>query len=366
MNIDLSAEPKDPRSFAETVSVHARRWMGSIAWGAYRGDNPGILIASMLLVIAVFAYVLRDTGFMSTINMLSIVRVSATITIMAVATVFVLCAGEIDLSIASIVPVSALVAAVALQQDYHFVIAALAGVCFGACVGLMNGLAIVFFRIPSFVVTLGTLGIMTGMAQVVTNATTISIDNRDFLFWFGGGSFGRIPVLAFWTLAALIIGSTVLSLSTTGRRVLATGANSNAARYSGIRTGRIKIGVMTASGLAGGLAGVLYDGQYAAANFTIGANDLLSVIAAAIIGGASLEGGKGTVLGAVVASLLVGTLNNALVLVGFGAPQQVMVQGVIIVAAVLVSSRGGATRRQRWQWLTTLEENEDHGRQKAH
>jgi ribose transport system permease protein len=141
-----------------------------------------------------------------------------------------------------------------------------------------------------------------------------------------------------------------------GRRVLATGANAPAARFSGIRTGRVKIGVLTTSGAAGGLAGVLYDGQYAAANFTIGSTDLLSVISAAIIGGAALEGGKGTVLGAVVASLLVGTLNNALVLVGFGAPQQVMVQGVIIVAAVVVSSRPG--RRARWRWLVALEEAE--------
>jgi ribose transport system permease protein len=274
--------------------------------------------------------------------------------------VFVLCAGEIDLSVASIAPVAALMTAVALDREYNFVFAALIGIGFGAVVGLANGLAVVFFRIPSFVVTLGTLGIMTGLAQVVTNANTISIANDEFLFWFGGGSFDGIPILAFWTLGALIIGSTILSLSPIGRRVLATGANANAARFSGIRTGRIKIGVMTASGISGGLAGVLYNGQYAAASFTIGANDLLSVIAAAIIGGASLEGGKGTVLGAVIASLLVGTLNNALVLVGFGAPQQVMVQGVIIVAAVLVSSRGG--RRVRWGWLTRLDEAEDRSR----
>src|SRR5262245_40515186 len=101
--------------------------VGSILWGAYRGDNPGILIGSMLVVIAVFAYLLRDTGFMSTMNMLSIVRVSTTITIMAIAMVFVLCAGEIDLSIASIIPVAALITALALQWEYNFVVAALIG-----------------------------------------------------------------------------------------------------------------------------------------------------------------------------------------------------------------------------------------------
>jgi ribose transport system permease protein len=346
--------PSEPRGAG--LWLRLRRWVGTTTWGAYRGDNPGILISAMLVLIAIFAYLLRDTGFMSPVNLLSIVRVSTTITIMSIAIVFVLCAGEIDLSIAAIVPVAALITALLLSWDYNFVLAALIGVLFGAGVGCLNGLAVVFFKIPSFVVTLGSMGIMQGLAQIVTNATTVSIANDPFFFWFGGGSIGSIPILAFWTLGALIVGSVILSRTAMGRRVLATGANAAAARFSGVRTGRVKVGVLTASGAAGGLAGVLYDGQYAAANFTTGASDLLSVISAAIIGGAALEGGKGTVLGAVVASLLVGTLNNALVLIGFGAPQQVMVQGVIIVAAVVVSSRPG--RHARWRWLVALEDAE--------
>ena len=162
--------------------LRLRRWVGTVAWGAYRGDNPGILIGAMLILIAIFAYLLRDTGFMSPINLLSIVRVSTTITIMAVAIVFVLCAGEIDLSIAAIVPVSALITAVLLSWDYNFVLAGLIGVLFGAGVGLMNGLAVVFFKIPSFVVTLGSMGIMQGLAQIVTNASTVSIADEFFPF----------------------------------------------------------------------------------------------------------------------------------------------------------------------------------------
>ena len=336
--------------------LRLRRSVGMVAWGAYRGDNPGLLIGAMLIVIAVFAYLLRNTGFMAPINLLNIVRISTTITIMAIPMVFVLCAGEIDLSIASIVPVAALITAVLLSWDYNFLLAALIGVLFGAGVGFLNGLAVVFFRIPSFVVTLGAMGIMQGLAQVVTNATTVSISNDAFLFWFGSGSIGPIPhsrLLVAWRLDHRLDDPLQ---DGGGRRVLATGANKNAARFSGIRTGRIKIGVLTATGTAGALAGVLYNGQWAAANFTLGSSDLLSVISAAIIGGAALEGGKGTVLGAVVASLLVGTLNNALIVIGFGAPQQVMVQGVIVVAAVVLSSRGG--RRARWNWLVRLEDAE--------
>ena len=332
-----------------------RRWLGWALWRAERGDNPGILIGAMIVVVAIFAIVLRDTGFMTVTNLLAIVRISTTITVMAVATVYVLCASEIDLSIASIIPVSALIAAVLLSSHYHFLVAAGAAVAFGALVGFLNGLVTVSCGIPSFVVTLGSMGVMQGLAQIITHTNTISIADDRFLFWFGSGAVGAVPILAFWSLGALLIGAVILSYTAVGRRVLATGANANAARFSGIRTERVKVGVLTASGAAGALAGVLYDGQYAAGDFTLGSTDLLPVIAAAIIGGCSLSGGKGSVVGAVVASLLVGTLNNALLLVGFGAPEQLIVQGIIIVAAVIVSSR--SARGGLWHWLAALEES---------
>jgi ribose transport system permease protein len=338
----------------DTVWTRCLRAAGWTVWRAYRGDNSGILIAAMIIIIAVFAVLLRNTGFMGAANLLSIVRISSPITVMAVATVFVLCAGEIDLSIASVVAVSALIAALLLSMDYNFVVAALVAVGFGAVVGLVNGLTTVFFKIPSFVVTLGSMGVMEGLAQIVTHTNTVSITNDSFLFWFGAGSIGGIPILAFWSLAYLVVGTVILSLTALGRKVLATGANADAARFSGIRTERVKIGVLVVSSASGALAGLLYDGQYAAGDFALGSSDLLSVIAAAIIGGSVLAGGKGSVVGAVVASLLVGTLNNALILMGFGAPEQLMAQGIIIVAAVIVSSRGG--RRPLWRWLRELEE----------
>ena len=331
----------------------ACRAVGWALWRARRGENPAILIGAMIAIVAFFSVLLRDTGFLTVVNLLAIVRLSTTTTVMAVATVYVLCAAEIDLSFASVVPVSALIAAVLLSWHCHFLVAAGTAVAFGALVGLVNGLATVFFGISSFVVTLGTMGVMQGLAQIVTHTNTISISDDRFLFWFGSGSVGPVPVLAFWSLGALVIGAVILSSTAVGRRVLATGANANAARFSGIRTERVKVGVMIASGAAGALAGVLYDGQYAAGDFTLGSGDLLPVIAAAVIGGCSLSGGKGSVVGAVVASLLIGTLNNVLFLAGFGAPDQLMVQGVIIVAAVIVGSRNG--RGTAWRWLAALD-----------
>jgi ribose transport system permease protein len=334
--------------------VRARQWLGGMVWRAPRGDGPGILIGAIVIIVAIFSVILRDTGFITAANLMAIVRISTTTTVMAVATVYVLCASEIDLSIASIIPVSALITAVLLSWHSYFLFAAGAGIAFGMLVGLVNGLATVFFRIPSFVVTLGSMGFMQGLGQIVTHTNTISISDDRFLFWFGSGSLGSVPILLFWSLTALVIGEVILSYTGLGRRVLATGANASAARFSGIRTERVKVGVMIASGAAGALAGVLYDGQYAAADFTLGTSDLLPVIAAAVIGGCSLSGGKGSVVGAVMASLLLGTLNNALLLAGFGSPMQLMVQGIIIVAAVIVGSSDG--RAKLWRWLAARDQ----------
>jgi ribose transport system permease protein len=325
-------------------------------WRSYTGENAGILFGAMLITVAIFGVLLREEGFLTVDNLLNIVRLSSTITVMAVATVFVISAGEIDLSIASVIPVAALIAAVLMAANWPFMLAVLAAIAFGAAVGLINGLITVGFGIPSFVVTLGMLGILGGLAQLITHTVTISISNADFLFWFGIGQIGPIPMLDLWSLAAFMVGAAVLSWTALGRRVLATGANRNAARFSGIRTSRIRVGVMVFSGIGGAIAGLLYDGQFGAAEFTTGSSDLLTVIAAAIIGGTLLAGGKGSVLGAVIGSLLMALLNNALILINLGAPEQLMVRGIIIVIAVIVSSRQ-AQRRDVWRWLAELEGN---------
>jgi len=308
----------------------------------------------MLVTVAIFGVLLRDEGFLSVDNLLNIIRLSATITVMAVATVFVISAGEIDLSIASVVAVAALIAALLMSMHYPFVLAAIAAIVFGMGVGLANGLVTVGFGIPSFVVTLGMMGILQGLAQQITHTVTVSISNLSFLYWFGQGQVGPIPILDLWSLAALVVGSILLSWTALGRKVLATGANRNAARFSGIRTGRIRVGVLVASGAAGALAGLLYDGQFAAAEFTTGSSDLLTVIAAAIIGGTLLAGGKASVVGAVVGALLIAMLNNALILINLGAPEQLIVRGIIIVIAVIASSRQTRSR-EVWGWLAALE-----------
>jgi ribose transport system permease protein len=321
-----------------SAAQRVRQSIGETLLRAYRGENSGALILVMLVVIGIFAVMLRDTSYFSTNNFLGIVRQTAAITVMAVPTVYVIAAGEIDLSIAAVVPVAAFIAAIYLP-GYGTVPAAAAALGFGAAVGLINGLVTVRFRIPSFVVTLGMLSILQGFALRITGVISVAVKDKAFTDVFGNGYVGPLSVALIWSLGIVAVGFVILAWTPAGRAVLATGANPNAARFSGIRTDRVKIAALTASGMAGALAGLLYTGQYGAASYTLGTSDLLTVIAAVIIGGTALAGGKGSVLGALVGSLLIGTLNNGLTVIGLSNPEQLIARGLIIIAAVIFSAR---------------------------
>lgn len=326
-----------------TIAGLGRRLLGGgREWvrRAYRGENSGVLMLVVAITIAAFAITLRNTSYLSSTNLLSVVQQTAAITVMAVPTVFVISSGEIDLSFAAVVPVSAFITSL-LMENHHwgFVPAALVALAFGAGVGLVNGLITVLFRIPSFVVTLGTMGLLAGYGEQITNSQSVSVYRKHFLSFFGQGHVGTVPVLLIWSFGIALLGQLILSFAPVGRAVLATGANENAARFSGIRTSRVKVGALVASGMGGALAGLLYVGQFGAASYTLGGSDLLTTIAAVIIGGTALSGGKGSVIGALVGSLLIGILNNGLIIEGLADPELLMARGAIIVAAVIFSAR---------------------------
>ena len=339
----MSAEAEAARERDDAGRGAAGEWRAWLreAWTrSYRGENSAILMAAMILTVIVFALLLRGTGYLSVENFVGIVRQTTVISVMAAVTVFVISAGEIDLSIAAVIPVAGYTLALMIPK-YGPVLSVAAALACGAAIGLVNGLITVRLRVPSFVVTLGMLGLLQGLARLPTNSQAVIVSHEAYTFVFGGGDLGPIPVLALWTLATTVIGFVVLGWTKVGKAVLATGANASAARFSGIRTGAVKIGVLVASGMAGALAGLLYVGQYHGARFDLGSTDLLTVIAAAIIGGTSLAGGKGSVVGAVIGSLLLGTVNNGLIILGLDVPQQLMFRGLIIIDAVVLSARAG-------------------------
>jgi len=309
-----------------------RTWIEKIEWKNY------IVYIGFILLLVFFAIILRDKGFLTSANLMNILRQTAMISVMAVGMTFTIIAGEIDLSIGSTVALSALVTALLLRTQSTF-IAVLGGLAVGLVVGFVNGIITTKIRIPAFLVTLGTSSIITGFARSITDLEAVPIVNNTYNYIFGSGNVGPISTLFLWTILIAIVGYLVLNKTPFGKAVLATGGNRSAARYSGVKTDKIRIIVLVLSSVAASLAGLLYAGRLHGARYTLGQSDLLTVIAAVIIGGTAFTGGKGTAVGSIIGSIIMGMLNNGLLLMGLTVSEQMIARGVIIVLAVSLSLR---------------------------
>ena len=297
-----------------------------------------VVYLGFLAIFLFFAIMLRDSGFLTVRNLSNIVLQTAPVTTMAIGLVFVMSAGEIDLSIGSIVAVAALAAAVTIAS-YGMAAGIVVGLGAGILIGLINGVLVAYVRLPSFLVTLATMGLFAGVSRSMTDLRSISVTNETFTGFFGSGSLLGVPSLIWWTVIAIAIGHLVYRETRFGAHVLATGDNSRAASVSGISVPRIRLAVLTISGGLAGLAGLLYAGRLQAAKYTLGETDLMTVIAAVIVGGTLLNGGRGSIVGALVGSLMMGMLNNGLILMGLSVSDQMIVRGLIILTAVAVSLR---------------------------
>ncbi len=297
-----------------------------------------VVYIGFFFILILFAIILRDRGFLTSSNQMNILRQTAMISVMAVGMTFAIIAGEIDLSIGATVALSALVTALLLRTQ-SIIVAVIGGLAVGLVIGLVNGLITTKVRIPAFLVTLGTFGIVAGLSRSITNLEAVPIVNEHYNFIFGSGNIGPIPTLFIWTIVIVFLGQILLTKTPFGRAVLATGGNRSAARFSGVRTDNIRIAVLVLCGLTAALAGMLYAGRLHGARYTLGQADLLTVIAAVIIGGTAFTGGKGTVIGAFIGSIIMGMLNNGLLLMGLSVSEQMIARGIIIVVAVSLSLR---------------------------
>ena len=293
---------------------------------------------AFVLVLVFFAVTLHDDGFVTPTNLLNIVRQTTPVTVMAVAVVFVLSAREIDLSLGSVVALSALVTAEVLRSNTA-VLAVAAGLGVGLAVGTLNGFCVVALRLPSFLVTLASLGIVAGLARTITDLQSVAVENEGFVDVFGSGDVGPIPGLALWALGAVALGQFVFRHTRFGAHVVATGDNLRAARATGIRVDRVRFTVLVLSSASAALAGILYTGRLQGASYTLGEQDILTVIAAVVVGGTRLFGGEGSIVGAFVGSLLMGTLTNGLILWGLSSSEQMIAQGVVLLLAISLTLR---------------------------
>ncbi len=308
------------------------------AGGLFANWRQNIIYIGFVVIFVVFAVTLNDKGFLNPNNLLNIVRQTAMIAIMAVAMTFVLSAGEIDLSVGAVAGLTTVTVAMAISVAGPLG-GVLAGLATGLAVGVFNGWLTTRIGIPSFLTTLAMMGIAKGVAMWISDTAAVPILSPGYAWVFGGGSVGPIPVLMFWMALIAGIGHVALRRSGFGRKVLATGGGETAARYSGIDTASIKFKVLVLSSCAAALAGMLYAGRLQSGRFQLGEGDELSVIAAAVLGGTSLFGGKGTVIGTIVGALMIGMINNGLILMGLAFSQQLIAKGAIIIFAVALSQK---------------------------
>ncbi len=327
------------KAVRSTVGGLARR---VVSRRAARDDSEGfrqyVVYLAFVSILAAFAIVLWDDGFLRWSNLLNIGRQAAPIAVMAVGMAFALASAEIDLSVGSTVALSSLVAATVVGA-YGWLPGTLAAVGTGLLIGLVNGLITVKIRIPSFLVTLGTLGIISGIARNMNNLQSLPIRDDTFSALFGAGSVGPISSLVIWTLIAFGLGHFALHHLRWGRHVLATGTDRSAANAVGLNTDRIRVGALVLSATAAAFAGVLLAGRLAIGRHDLGENDLLTVIAAVVIGGTSLFGGRASITGAVTGAVIMAMLNNGLILMGLEVADQLIARGLIIIVAVALSMR---------------------------
>ena len=325
-----AAERRDPQQGSDRLRKLARLLL--------QGERPYMLYVAFAILLVIFS--LASPWFLSIDNFLNIGRQTALVTIVAIGMTFVIIARQIDLSVGSTLALSGMAAALAMAHiGNHWLIGAVAGLGTGALVGLLNGVLTTRLAIPSFLVTLGTLSGARGLALLVTNTKPVIITNETYFTIFGEGSFLGIPAPIAWTLLAVIAGILLLHYSIYGRRIYAAGGNPTAALYSGINIRRVTTLAFVFTGMLAGLAALVLSARSHASRPDVVQGMELDVIASVILGGCSLFGGRGFILGTVLGSLIIGTLNNGLVLLGVSSSLQLIIKGGIIVAAVAFTRR---------------------------
>ena len=321
--------------------VRATRFRGR---GIRLPEELGVLAALALLVAVVGTH---NSAFVQPENLLNLVASNSFFGMIALASVFLLALGEIDLSVGWNFNYSAVMAALAMTHGADPWVGALVGVAFGASLGLLNGLLTTALRLPVIIVTLGTFSMFHGLSLVLSKSSAVvPPDATGSFFTTVQSRIGIVPLLAIVFVSLAIVLHIVLQRTRFGFRVQAIGSNPEAARLAGIPLARTKILALVLVGSICGLAGALSVGQFGAIDTNSGSDYLLTVVAAVIIGGTPLSGGSGTVIGAFFGVLIISTIASGIVFFGIDATWSTFVTGAVIIVAVAVD-QGVKWQRQR-------------------
>lgn len=300
----------------------------------------GICIGLIALFI-LFSF-LNDNFFTST-NIMNVVLQVSIIAITAFGMTYVLLLGDIDLSVGSIIALTGTLVALALLWGLPFYLAVPCALIASLVVGFINGSLTAYAKIPSFIVTVATMGIFRGIAYIITDGKPELITNDAFLE-LGNGDMLSIPNPIWILLILLIINHFVLSKTTFGRKIYITGGNKEAAIYSGINVNKLKVQVFMITALMAGISGLLLASRLYSGQPSTAQGYELDAIASAVLGGTSLNGGHGSIIGTMIGALIIGVINNGMNLMSIPYFYQLVVKGLVILLAVYIDVRNKKNR----------------------
>jgi simple sugar transport system permease protein len=309
-------------------------------------DNGGVFSIAAFFVVMVIVFSLITDTFLTEANLLNILRQIAPLMIVAVAMTFVITTAGIDLSVGSVLALINALAAISLQAGVYWPVVVALMLAAGIVIGLVQGFFIAYEGIPAFIVTLAGLSAIRGAALLLTKGYSIPIDPHSPFNEIGRGWVFGLPMPAIIAVIVLILGFIAFNETTFGRYVTGVGANAEAVRRAGVDTKRITLSVYATSGLAAATAGIIIAARLGSGSSNAGGGFELDVIAAVVLGGTSLFGGRGTMLGTMLGALTVAVIGNGLILYHLSPFLTPIVEGVVILLAIWLNFRlFGAGRR---------------------
>jgi len=330
----------------DLAATVVRRYSDSPSrWKAALSQSYLLII---LILIGVVGYLVSPEYFLTPRNMVNVVSVAAIYVLLALGQFFVVLTGGIDLSVGSILALSTVLSAITLRSEMGAGTATVVTLLGCALAGLLNGFLIVVLKLPPFIATLATMSSIKGASYIIQSTELIQILDQDFVRTFATGSVLGIRNPIIYAFVATVVISFLARSTTFGRSLYAIGGNSEAARLSGLPVARSLMITYTLSGLLAGLAGIIAAAQLRQGSSLIGVGYELDAIAAVVIGGASLAGGKGNPINAVIGVFVLTMIINIMNLVGISSEPQLVIKGLVIIIAVFLSSAGGVQRISDW------------------
>ena len=302
-------------------------------------DSGGVVSIAVFFVVMVVVFSLITDTFLTQANILNILRQIAPLMIVAVAMTFVITTAGIDLSVGSVLALVNALAAISLQAGVPWALVVALLLLIGVAIGLVQGFFVAHEGIPAFIVTLAGLSTIRGTALLLTKGYSIPIDPQSPFNEIGRGWVLGVPMPAIIAVAVLVAGYVVFNETTFGRYVTGVGANAEAVRRAGVNTERVMIAVYALSGLAAAMAGIIIAARLGSGSSNAGGGFELDVIAAVVLGGTSLFGGRGTIVGTMLGALTVAVIGNGLILCHLSPFLTPIVEGIIILVAIWLNFR---------------------------